>query len=260
MTPAQLARKRANDREAHRAIRARTRERLERLEQEVEELKTQQGRDQIKSRLPSLGLLLQANCVHVDLEPDWFPLSRISKDQHGKLCYKLPEETSVEFNLLGWLATAGFTDALTYYLDCGAYVDEQPLESEYTPLFLSLYFHKVETAEMLLQRKADPNVTSGLNALHAASRHGLNEIISTLIRQHNVDPDIEDMDGAVPIVYALFLPWEKALSTISHLCNLGARTDILIGYKWSLPDIARAMGKDRIFEFVSQTRFEHQHI
>lgn len=39
LTPSQLARKRANDREAQRAIRARTKEHIERLEKELEELK-----------------------------------------------------------------------------------------------------------------------------------------------------------------------------------------------------------------------------
>ncbi|KAH7462758.1 hypothetical protein FOMA001_g18312 [Fusarium oxysporum f. sp. matthiolae] len=46
LTPAQLARKRANDREAQRAIRARTREHIERLERELAVLKSNQGRDQ----------------------------------------------------------------------------------------------------------------------------------------------------------------------------------------------------------------------
>ena len=39
LTPAQLARKRANDREAQRAIRARTKEHIERLERELDEVK-----------------------------------------------------------------------------------------------------------------------------------------------------------------------------------------------------------------------------
>lgn len=45
LTPSQLARKRANDREAQRAIRARTKEHIERLESELEELKSHQSRD-----------------------------------------------------------------------------------------------------------------------------------------------------------------------------------------------------------------------
>ncbi|KAK3383930.1 hypothetical protein B0T24DRAFT_69250 [Lasiosphaeria ovina] len=46
LTPSQLARKRANDREAQRAIRARTKEHIERLERELEELKGRQSRDE----------------------------------------------------------------------------------------------------------------------------------------------------------------------------------------------------------------------
>ncbi|ROW08186.1 hypothetical protein VPNG_06896 [Cytospora leucostoma] len=46
LTPSQLARKRANDREAQRAIRARTKEHIERLECELEELKSKQNRDE----------------------------------------------------------------------------------------------------------------------------------------------------------------------------------------------------------------------
>ncbi|KAM0521339.1 hypothetical protein ACHAPE_002819 [Trichoderma viride] len=45
LTPAQLARKRANDREAQRAIRARTKEHIERLERELADLKGVQSRD-----------------------------------------------------------------------------------------------------------------------------------------------------------------------------------------------------------------------
>ncbi|KAK3937411.1 hypothetical protein QBC46DRAFT_411179 [Diplogelasinospora grovesii] len=46
LTPVQLARKRANDREAQRAIRARTKEHIERLEREVQELRSAPNRQQ----------------------------------------------------------------------------------------------------------------------------------------------------------------------------------------------------------------------
>ncbi|KAI2627360.1 hypothetical protein GGS26DRAFT_592388 [Hypomontagnella submonticulosa] len=46
LTPSQLARKRANDREAQRAIRARTKEHIENLEREIDELRNHQNRDQ----------------------------------------------------------------------------------------------------------------------------------------------------------------------------------------------------------------------
>ncbi|KAJ4176434.1 hypothetical protein NW759_017042 [Fusarium solani] len=46
LTPSQLARKRAKDRETQRAIRARTKEHIEQLERELEELKSKQSGDQ----------------------------------------------------------------------------------------------------------------------------------------------------------------------------------------------------------------------
>ncbi len=51
LTPSQLARKRANDREAQRAIRARTKEHIDSLERQVEELRGQQGRDRLVQEL-----------------------------------------------------------------------------------------------------------------------------------------------------------------------------------------------------------------
>ncbi|PHH62074.1 hypothetical protein CDD81_7567 [Ophiocordyceps australis] len=51
LTPSQLARKRANDREAQRAIRARTKEHIERLERELEELRSNHSRDRTVQEL-----------------------------------------------------------------------------------------------------------------------------------------------------------------------------------------------------------------
>lgn len=59
LTPSQLARKRANDREAQRAIRARTKEHIERLEQELEDLKSKQSRDQTVQELLRRNRALQ---------------------------------------------------------------------------------------------------------------------------------------------------------------------------------------------------------
>lgn len=59
LTPSQLARKRANDREAQRAIRARTKEHIERLEREVEELKSRSGGDQRVQELQRENKALQ---------------------------------------------------------------------------------------------------------------------------------------------------------------------------------------------------------
>lgn len=51
LTPDQLAKKRANDREAQRAIRERTRDRIERLEQRIKELESQQPFQELQKAL-----------------------------------------------------------------------------------------------------------------------------------------------------------------------------------------------------------------
>lgn len=51
LTPSQLARKRASDREAQRVIRARTKENIGRLERELDELKSKKSRDQTVQEL-----------------------------------------------------------------------------------------------------------------------------------------------------------------------------------------------------------------
>ncbi|KAM7186299.1 hypothetical protein V8F20_011434 [Naviculisporaceae sp. PSN 640] len=63
LTPSQLARKRANDREAQRAIRARTKEHIERLERELEELKSRQNRDETVQSLLKRNKALEREVV-----------------------------------------------------------------------------------------------------------------------------------------------------------------------------------------------------
>lgn len=59
LTAAQLTRKRANDREAQRAIRARTKEHIERLEAELDELRSSRQRDQTVQELLRRNKMLE---------------------------------------------------------------------------------------------------------------------------------------------------------------------------------------------------------
>lgn len=59
LTAAQLARKRANDREAQRAIRARTKDHIERLEAELDELRSVHSRDQTVQELLRRNKMLE---------------------------------------------------------------------------------------------------------------------------------------------------------------------------------------------------------
>ena len=51
LTPQQLARKRANDRESQRALRARTKQRIDGLQREINELHSQTTRDHVVQEL-----------------------------------------------------------------------------------------------------------------------------------------------------------------------------------------------------------------
>ncbi|KAB5513400.1 hypothetical protein GE09DRAFT_1162270, partial [Coniochaeta sp. 2T2.1] len=59
LTPSQLARKRANDRDAQRAIRARTKEHIEGLEREIEELKSRNSRGKTVQELLRINKALE---------------------------------------------------------------------------------------------------------------------------------------------------------------------------------------------------------
>lgn len=59
MTPSQLARKRANDREAQRAIRTRTKEHIDRLERELEEHRNRYSRDEMVQDLMRRNKILE---------------------------------------------------------------------------------------------------------------------------------------------------------------------------------------------------------
>lgn len=65
LTPTQLARKRANDREAQRAIRARTKEHIESLEREIEELRSHQDRDKTIQTLLRRNKTLENELRHL---------------------------------------------------------------------------------------------------------------------------------------------------------------------------------------------------
>ncbi|KAI3572655.1 hypothetical protein IWW34DRAFT_636844, partial [Fusarium oxysporum f. sp. albedinis] len=66
LTPAQLARKRANDRVAQRAIRARTKEHIERLEHELAELKSKQDYNQTIQELLCRNKAIEKELIQLE--------------------------------------------------------------------------------------------------------------------------------------------------------------------------------------------------
>ena len=102
LTPSQLARKRANDREAQRAIRARTKEHIDRLEKEVDELKNLRNRDETVQELVRRNKALERELMSL----------RESLGMHGGRPYPLQGTTALP--LLGYPLSSRYpTEYLT---------------------------------------------------------------------------------------------------------------------------------------------------
>ncbi|KAH7189826.1 hypothetical protein BFJ63_vAg16978 [Fusarium oxysporum f. sp. narcissi] len=104
LTPSQLACKRGKDREAQRAIRARTKEHIERLDRELAELKLRQSRDQ------TVQELLRRNRA---LEEELMRLKKNMRLQITSSLYPAPDLNSPQPSLPdSLLSTSTFNDNL----------------------------------------------------------------------------------------------------------------------------------------------------
>ncbi|KAM6508400.1 hypothetical protein FALCPG4_018263 [Fusarium falciforme] len=118
-------------------------------------------------------------------------------------------------------------------------------DQDVTALSLALYCGHRRLARMLLENGARPNCSPNISSLHAAARRGFKEEMEQFVKGSKVDPDIEDKDGATPIVYALQQPEKEAWETICFLFYLGAAKDLVVGdVLWTYAELARGMGKD----------------
>ncbi|KAJ4187102.1 hypothetical protein NW759_016902 [Fusarium solani] len=102
-------------------------------------------------------------------------------------------------------------------------------DQDVTALSLALYCGHRRLARMLLENGARPNCSPNISSLHAAARRGFKEEMEQFVKGSKVDPDIEDKDGATPIVYALQQPEKEAWETICFLFYLGAAKDLVVG-------------------------------
>ncbi|KAI5927383.1 hypothetical protein F4810DRAFT_650693 [Camillea tinctor] len=93
LSPSQLARKRANDREAQRAIRARTKEHIENLEREIDELRSRQNRDQTIQELLRRNKVLEEE-VHRLREGMGIPNSGANDHYHHSTYHNSNARTS----------------------------------------------------------------------------------------------------------------------------------------------------------------------
>ncbi|RSL65762.1 hypothetical protein CEP51_012940 [Fusarium floridanum] len=114
-----------------------------------------------------------------------------------------------------------------------------------TALSLALYCGHLRLAQMLLRSGARPDCSPKINSLHAAARQGYREEIAHFVKDFGIDPDVQDKDGATPIVYALLQPEKAAWETICFLFYLGATKDLVVGDGWwTYAELARSSGKD----------------
>ncbi|CAM1503395.1 Fc.00g081710.m01.CDS01 [Cosmosporella sp. VM-42] len=207
------------------------------------------------------GISLMELEIEVDFDIDMFPLGHVEIDESGRLNYLPTSQTRLCVTLLGLAAACGLDRTVSFLLDHGFDVNSQPNEGGSTALFLALYCGHGQTAELLLRMGAEPDASCGYSALHAAARCGFNDIITKLIGEYKVDPNVEDLDGAVPILYALLLPQDQAIATISHLLKLGAETDILLlvgDVQWCIYDIRAVLrrGAERDMDLQGTRRME----
>ncbi|KAF6527592.1 hypothetical protein HZS61_007894 [Fusarium oxysporum f. sp. conglutinans] len=101
LTPVQLARKRAKDREAQRAIRARTKEHIERLERELAGLRSKQSRDR------TVQELLRRNKA---IEKELIQLKEIMRESMTSSSYSAPGLTPQQLSLPDELLTSTVYD------------------------------------------------------------------------------------------------------------------------------------------------------
>ncbi|KAM6529651.1 ankyrin repeat [Fusarium falciforme] len=117
-------------------------------------------------------------------------------------------------------------------------------DQDVTALSLALYCGHRRLARMLLENGARPNCSPNISSLHAAARRGFKEEMEQFVKGSKVDPDIEDKDGATPIVYALQQPEKEVWETICFLFYLGAAKDLVVGDGlWTYAELARVWGR-----------------
>ncbi|KAH7112343.1 ankyrin repeat-containing domain protein, partial [Dactylonectria macrodidyma] len=182
----------------------------------------------------------------VILSSSIFPLGDFQPDKSGAPDYIPQDSTLLSLTPLHIAAYYGKDNIIERLL----VFSEVNADTKYdmaTPLFLSLINGRLSTAKLLLGCGASPDGESCATGLHAAARQGLLAEICNFVQNYHVEPDIEDSYGATPVVYALYLPEEEALKTISLLFDLGARADAVVGnYVWAYADLARVMGKEEL--------------
>ncbi|KAM6529640.1 hypothetical protein FALCPG4_007770 [Fusarium falciforme] len=171
-----------------------------------------------------------------------FPLDDFRAFEGKAFC--IPQhETRLNVTPMHNAATRGKMDVVAFLLKLKSYnVNDEYQDA--SALSLALYSRNLDVAELLLSGGAQPGCGLLFNALHAAARRGLRNEIELFVKHYGVDIDVQDKDGATPVVYALQLPEDQARETIRLLFELGAIPEREIGkWAWTYSALAKAMGK-----------------
>ncbi|RTE68820.1 hypothetical protein BHE90_016799 [Fusarium euwallaceae] len=174
-----------------------------------------------------------------------FPLDdfRLFND---KVLYMPKLEMHLDATPMHTAAVRGKMDVIAHLLKLKSY-DVNDDHQDAPALSLALYSRNLDVAELLLSGGAQPGCGLLFNALHAAARCGVKNETELFVKHYRVDVDVQDKDGATPVVHAPHLPEDQARETIRLLFELGAIPKREVGkYAWTYSALAKAMGKRKL--------------
>ncbi|KAH7268717.1 ankyrin repeat-containing domain protein [Fusarium solani] len=175
----------------------------------------------------------------------------------GGVLYLPHHETRLNVTPMHFAAVRGKHDVVAFLLKLLKSRSVNDKHQEASALSLALYSENFHVAKLLLKGGAQAGCGLLINGLHAAARLGLKDEIEFFVKHHGVDVDVQDKDGATPVVHALRLPEDEARETIRLLFELGAVPDLEIGkWAWTYSDLARAMGKLTLAEELADRVLE----
>ncbi|KAM6527493.1 hypothetical protein FSOLCH5_003563 [Fusarium solani] len=160
----------------------------------------------------------------------------------GRAAYLPQHGTRLNVTLMHNAAARGKVDVVTLLLKLLKSCDVNDEHQDASALSLALYSENFHVAELLLNGGARPGCGLLINGLHAASRRGLRDQIEFFVKVSGVDVDVQDKDGATPVVHALRLPEDQARETIRLLFELGGIPKLEIGkWAWTCSALAKMM-------------------
>ncbi|KAK7402780.1 hypothetical protein QQX98_011460 [Neonectria punicea] len=185
------------------------------------------------------------------LDSTIFPLDDFRSDANGAPIFSPKSGTRLSLTPIHLAAYCGRDDIVGLLIPCSP-IDVYAKNGMMTPLCLALFGGHRGTATLLQAHGANPSCHTSASCLHAAARWGFLAELCYFVQVCGISPDVEDADGATPVVSALYLPEHQAYATIKVLFDLGARADTRVGERsgWAYAGLAAAMGKERLASWL----------